>query len=181
MNIEAMADEILANIDSPKSEPKIVNSFKLPGKGRKLCPSCNIYVGARTQKCTCGYEFKIGSAPASTESKNSIWDEPLSDEDKRYIRAIGCGKGGIVIHVGAGAPPADLKMCDEQSVRDFCEDIVAAGLKDGKLYMPRAMKNFMRHVIGERAITNQYTDKYIDKWYADKVASTMEVISDESL
>jgi hypothetical protein len=180
MNIEAIANEILEGLDKSKAA-KPANTFKLPGKGRKLCPQCKVYVGARTQQCECGYEFIIGSAPASTVAKNEAWDEPLTDEDKRYIRAIGAGRGGRVVHVGAGAPPADLKMCDEQSVRDFCEDIVAAGLKDNKLYMPRAIKNFMRHVIGERAITNQYTDVYIDKWYSDKVASTMEVISDESL
>jgi hypothetical protein len=171
MNVNV--DELMADIlESKTVSDKKVNKYSLPGRGRKQCPDCQSYIGVRTQNCECGHEF-VFNENGENPVVSKYDDPPLSDEDNRYVLAIGCGKGGRVVHVGAGAPPAELKMCDEQSVRNFCEDIVAAGYKDGKIYMPRAIKNFMRHVIGDRAITNNFTDVYIDKWYDDKVASTM--------
>ena len=34
-----------------------------PGAGRKLCPGCEKYIGARNRKCSCGHEFKSAPAP----------------------------------------------------------------------------------------------------------------------
>lgn len=33
-------------------------TYNSPGKARKQCPECNIYVHARNLECVCGYKFK---------------------------------------------------------------------------------------------------------------------------
>ncbi len=174
MDIDNMANEILENIEN-KPAAKKQNVYVRAGKGRKLCPDCGSYVGVRTSFCECGHEFIKGqSTNASTADKNSQFEEPLSDEDKRYIRAIGCGKGGRVIYAAAGECPAKLLGIDYESVSNFCDDVVFSGFALGKIYMPGAIKNWARHVITLPETVEKVADM-IDQWYDAKVISTMGI------
>ena len=172
MNAEELIDEILGSLDK-KSVSK--NVYVCAGRGRKPCPKCGNYVGVRSSLCECGHEFVKGQTTVATADKNKAFEEPLSDEDKRYIRAIGCGNGGRVIYTGAGKPPAKLTGIDYESVSEFCDNVVFAGIANGKIYMPGAIKNFARHVVGDTAMSMVTISDYIDDWYSGKVASTMGI------
>lgn len=39
------------------AQAKTIKTWKKGGKGRKQCPSCNIYVAARSGECVCGHNF----------------------------------------------------------------------------------------------------------------------------
>jgi hypothetical protein len=48
-----------------------IKVFDAPGRGRRPCPSCGVYVGVRTPICICGYNFdtkKKGKPPVSIAS-----------------------------------------------------------------------------------------------------------------
>jgi hypothetical protein len=51
----------LDNFEALTSIPKIVKKEKKTsdkaGRGRKQCPSCNIFIGVRTLTCECGFSF----------------------------------------------------------------------------------------------------------------------------
>ena len=173
MNADELVNDVLGSLDK-KHAPKKQTVYVRAGKGRKPCPSCGNYVGVRTLLCECGHEFVIGaSASATTADKNSAFEEPLSDEDKRYIRAIGCGKGGLVIYTGAGVSPARLNSQDCEAVCDFCDQVVFDGMGKGKIYMPSAIKSFARHAAGDTDMCMETVADLIDDWYESKVESTL--------
>jgi hypothetical protein len=175
MNIEALAEELLNDLDVEQSDVRSINTFKSPGRGHKLCPKCNVYVGVRAKRCACAHEFKAGEKTQTNTNKNSAYDEPLTDEEKRYLTAIGLGKGGRVIHVGAGESPAQLMGITQEHINDFCETVISYGLTQDKLYMPRAIKNWARSMLS-LDITIQNVHNMIDVWYGNKVASTIGVV-----
>ena len=170
MNIDALADSLIGDIDKKGKVVKLPTKYVMPGRGRKQCPECQVYVGVRTQECECGHEFvpEDRKTPAA-----QVLEEPLSDEDKRYVRAIGCGKGGRIIYAGSGPCPATLRGVAFTDVSTFCDDVVFAGMAQGKIYLPKAIKCWVRHIIGDKAESLTSIYYYIDKWYDEKVVSTM--------
>lgn len=185
VDVNAMADELLNNVGKAKSiSSGKVNKYSLPGKGRKECPDCKIFVGVRTSKCECGHVFgfkdPVKVVPIKVEDKNEKFSIPVSDEDRRYAVAVGLSKGCTMVFAGAGKCPATFRAVDsnlnprnpQDIVRDFCEDVVADGVKDKKLYMPPAIKNWLAAFV-DRNDKPELFD-IVDQWYDDKVRKTME-------
>ena len=56
------------NVKFTKAKIKNVKKHETPSKGRKECKGCRLYVGVRTFKCDCGYDFKTGIQEESTYS-----------------------------------------------------------------------------------------------------------------
>ena len=154
---------------------KLPTQYKLPGKGRKLCSQCGNYVGVRTFVCECGHEFIKGEnkTPITSEQKNSQFDEPLSDEDRRYALAVGLSKGCVVVHAGSGWCPSRLQTTDYKGVSQFCEDIMAHGVVNRKLYLPSAIKRWIRDTVPPDDEDYKYVSDMVDQWYNEKVNSTM--------
>lgn len=175
MNIENLANEILGSVDRKKVvKPRI--KYHRAGKGRKNCPKCDAYVGVRTLICECGHEFVKGETKAvpSAAEKNSKFEEDISDENCRYALAVGLLHGCRLVYAGSGPCPAHLATSDPEdfrSIKQFCEDIVSAGIPDKKLYMPSAIKNWLATLV-ERSENSQLFD-LVDDWYTEKVESTM--------
>jgi hypothetical protein len=84
----------------------------VPGRGKKQCPKCERYLGVRSAKCDCGYEFprkeKGTGEPLPTQTsligfietigKVKSWGEPYKTWDdarnavkgvQEIIRAVG--------------------------------------------------------------------------------------------
>ena len=177
MNIDNLANDILNSVDR-KKPVKPRSKYHRAGKGRKHCPNCDVYVGVRTLICECGHEFVKGESKPfqSVAEKNQRFAEPISDEDLRYALALGLTHGCTMVYAGAGPCPARLGSTnpqDLQSVYQFCEDIVSAGIANKKLYMPSAIKNWLASLI-ERS-GNETLFNLVDDWYNKKVESTMGV------
>lgn len=51
-----------------------IKKFDGPGKGRKECPKCHSFIGARTSECECGYSFESKSSQKE-ETKKSFFVE----------------------------------------------------------------------------------------------------------
>jgi hypothetical protein len=60
-------------------------------------------------------------------------------------------------------------------VAQFCDDIAAHGVVNKKLYLPSAIKRWIRDTIPPDDEDYEYVCKLVDQWYNDKVASTMGV------
>jgi hypothetical protein len=45
------------------AQAKTIKTWTKGGKGRKQCPSCNIYVAARSNECVCGHQFGQAQLP----------------------------------------------------------------------------------------------------------------------
>lgn len=184
VDIENLANQLLNNVGKNKVTNKKITKFSLPGKGRKMCSSCGSYIPVRTQECECGHVFgkkdPVKVVPISTADKNAKYDEPVTDEDRRYAIAAGLSRGCTMIYAGAGKCPAVLRSVDsdfnprdpQEVIREFCEDVVSAGIPDKKLYMPSAIKNWLAGFV-DRNNKPELFD-LVDRWYDERVASTME-------
>lgn len=53
-------------------------------RGKKQCPSCEVFVGSRLSACDCGYLF-----PESKQKKNP---KPFFKERKEFIKRMLCGE-----------------------------------------------------------------------------------------
>jgi len=63
-----------------QNEPKEVKTFTTPGKGRKLCPECKIYIGTANRICPkCNFDF-------STKKKEKVNKE--EEKETEVLSAI---------------------------------------------------------------------------------------------
>lgn len=180
INVDAFVNDVISGKNAAMN--KNVNKYSLPSRGRKQCPNCQAYVGVRLQKCECGYEFKKGQSVSQVQTateKNTQYEEPVSDEDRRYAMAVGLNNGCTIIYAGSGKCPAAFTTTDYKGIAQFCEDVVASGLKDKKLYMPEAIKCWIRGFIDVDDEDYGYVCKLVDQWHEDRVKSTlgMEVVN----
>lgn len=85
----------------------LMGNVKIGGKGRKVCPNCNEFNGARTHICSCGYSFLDGSLnneKIETKTLATIFDGPGKGRKqchscKRYVgaRSLECPACGVLI------------------------------------------------------------------------------------
>ena len=47
-----------------------------PGRGRKQCPKCEIYVGVKTGICNCGHDFSEGTMRSQNPPEVMVYDGP---------------------------------------------------------------------------------------------------------
>jgi hypothetical protein len=166
------------NSKQKKAKSKVVKlptQYAIPGKGRKKCGGvgCSAYVGVRCLECdSCGYEFPVAEKKEKVVD-HTFDDVPITDEDKRYARAIGCGQGGRIVHVGSGHPPAFLNGTDKVSVDKFCYETAFSGLSDKKIYMPSAMKNWVGCTLERSGDDYKEVAALIDLWYDERVATSL--------
>lgn len=171
LNVDDLINDILG---SKSTKIKKMNKYSLPGRGRKQCPECKTYVGVRTQDCECGYKFNFNSSEDKPVA-SKYDDPPLTDDENRYIFAIGAGKGGRVVWTGAGESPAKLVGTDDKSVKQFCDDVVFSGMSDGKIYMPNAIRCWLRHTLGASSQSYKKAVAFVNEWYCAKIDSTKGV------
>lgn len=121
-------------------------TFDGPGKGKKKCQDCGVYVGVRTQYCQCGYDFdkRIGikNVPIVEEKKEILPAELIA-----YINGIKVNRPVVVIYATADKCPFQLVEFDKESVYSFCHDIVDYGITLGKLYTTAVIKSYIRNQV----------------------------------
>lgn len=109
-----------------KKEPTI---YTEPGRGRKLCSSCNIYVAARLRECPkCSQTIeKVAKAVDSVKRKLEKQEEEVVDEKAKYV--------GRLVFAPRGAPP--IKPDDD--IEHWCTQVFEDGLKDNITYSNEAL------------------------------------------
>ena len=95
-----------------------------PGRGRKLCPSCNKSPGVRSKVCQCGHEFVAKTVAKKLQIKvmtgtvSEVTQEPQPESNTpTYSR----NKGPVVI-IPNGVPPVKLEGTSIEVVRQWMID-----------------------------------------------------------
>ena len=164
MNIDSLADDILAGLDrQKKTKPR--TKFVKAGKGRKHCPKCDTYIGVRTQVCDCGYKFEKG---VTKKRQEAAVEPPVSDELIHYAMAIGA-PGGRVVYAGTGSPSVPLTEITQEAVFDYCNLVVHEGISQGQIYTVTCIKHYLQHQFGYN--TKEYKEAcvFVDDWYNEKI------------
>jgi len=56
------------------------------GRGKKTCPECNTELGARTLKCSCGYEFGVKKKESEPVKTTPLMDSKILVKAGKTIR-----------------------------------------------------------------------------------------------
>lgn len=124
---------------------EVVNTFKEGGRGRKQCPACKLYIGARVAKCACGHEFlKKESAPkADPKPSDAPAPKPTQETLPRVIPVDRHSYPNGTVCVPAGKPPVNLTGSDEGAVLKWAEEMRAVWEKRGQLLSAEALFYFV--------------------------------------
>lgn len=162
------------------TQPKDIATYDTGGVGRKQCPSCKKFVGARGMKCACGYDFKNHIAqsgevvePAvapSKKSENDKWrdvaEEGLVLEFAKAVGAANC----TVVYAPSGPSPIKLSAKNDASFRMFCEALVEYGIENKQLYSPRALRCFGKQFMSQDSKDYYNFYVFVTKYVNDKIA-----------
>ncbi len=64
-----------------------VETFKEGGRGRKQCPSCQKFIGARNSVCACGHKFEVKASSNGKRKASKAPTDPM--EVIRKVREFG--------------------------------------------------------------------------------------------
>lgn len=121
--------------------------FTEGGKGKKLCPNCNKYAGAKSKVCpNCQVEF------IKKEAKEIDIDDILDDianlEEEKPVkkldRDIVASYTGSLIYTPSGECPFKIKDETQEGVIDWCRKIYQYGLDNNKTYTKNAIEYWFR-------------------------------------
>ena len=115
--------------------PTEIKTYDEGGRGKKQCPSCEKYVGARNAVCACGHEFKkvtsVTASPVPKHAPKSVGaaaapvrrtvqrDEPQEYTPGRHVFCTVRQRTAIP----AGACPHKLNGTDIQTVEEWAEKV----------------------------------------------------------
>lgn len=146
----------------------IFNDFLKPkqsaGRGRKQCPECELYVGVRTYKCECGYQF-VDKVPKKEQEQK---EDEATDEERLYAMCIG-SHGGRFIYTSRGSAPVQLTDITLETICNYCEEVVFKGLDEGNIYTIQAIKNYLQHQLEYNSKEYKQACGYVDQWYNEKL------------
>ncbi len=119
-----------------------------PGRGRKGCPECGIYVGVRTMKCQCGFSWTLRKASEKNEDGVQMDGKPIR-------------KGFSLVHAPPGLCPHELGSIETTAVRDWLAKLVRHHETKKELIKPYAAKYYAR------LFYNVFSDEYFQ--LSDKI------------
>jgi hypothetical protein len=139
--------------DEPVKEvvaEKTIRTFDGPGRGRKQCDSCGIYIGVRTKVCSCGHNFlrkkpKVVEVRKKRVARKGASPEPETEVESDDVVVIPRGFTTNVI-APAGKCPVQLKGMDKETVEEWATKVRSYGEKSGDYYSTEALKYFVRYV-----------------------------------
>jgi hypothetical protein len=130
----------LAKVEEPPITESNIQTYDEGGRGRKQCPKCKKYIGARNVICACGYEFKGKGQDKVAE----VCEESVQTKAARiHLSAIDCKS---VVWVPAGKPPVQLNGTDESDLVNWTYDIRRAYADKNNAYLSlNALKYWLRN------------------------------------
>jgi hypothetical protein len=107
-------------------------------------------------------------------------DEVCPSEVEKYARHVYHGKGGVIVYAAAGPCPAKLSDISEETVYDFCEEIVAYGITNRRVYTIDAIKSWAVSKYGRYSDEGELILGLIDEWYSEKMENALDMDEIES-
>ncbi len=133
-------------------------------RGKKRCPDCSAFVGVRTYKCECGYQF----VDKKTKAEQRQQADCATEEERLYAMCIGAN-GGRLVYAASGRPAARLAYVTYDAVVDYCEMVVYEGKQNRQIMTPKAIKNYLQHQFGYNSEEYRQACVLVDQWYSEKI------------
>lgn len=131
-----------------------------PGRGKKLCPHCNRYIGVVSKICKlCGSDLQEGIV----KPKKPVTSSTDKEERKSYF---GRGSyvlcpGGQSLQIGLGAK---LKSLDPEEIASWADKVLGLGESHGINYSPTALRYFLRYFYDINSKEYQVAKNHLNEW-----------------
>jgi len=147
----------------------VTKTYDVGGKGRKECPSCHKFVGARNHNCACGHEFITGESMGGKKKDVDQLDPKL----QLFAARMGFRGSGICY-----APSLDrvklkteLVSLDYNGICEFCDTVIDEyGNESNTLLGPEGLKYLGRYYLELRDENLEFFNAGVDEWYANIIA-----------
>lgn len=139
---------------------QLTKTYDGPGRGRKLCPACNTYIGVRNEQCNCGHIFVKG------ETKPTDIEDTPTRSVQMFAFRMGFSNGRIC------TTPADkfdtqLDSLSQNGVVKFCDDAIEEYEKKRQVLLsPDAIKYLGRYHLKLEGDELELFKMYVDEWFA---------------
>ncbi len=136
---------------TPVIEKSEVRVFDGPGRGRKQCDSCGIYIGVRTKKCACGHVF-TRKKKLRVEVKKKVTRTGVAPEEEvtevetvadTKVRMPSGYKNNVI--APAGKCPYPLKSTDKEAVIAWTNKLREFGAERGDYFSTSAIQYYARY------------------------------------
>ena len=114
-----------------------IKTHDAPGRGKKQCPQCKIYIGVRNRVCVCGHEFV-----AAQKKSTSMAQAPKKQEAKPVFNRKDFFS--TTISTPAGKCPANLADTDYETVKEWSGKILRHGEAKNVVYAVSALRYWAR-------------------------------------
>lgn len=155
--------------EAGEKKDKQVKTFDGPGRGRKQCPECNIYLGVRNKVCLCGHEFKKrDKAPVKAKKAKVVEEESDTSNEKVIVPNTNRSYKEIVF-APAGKPSVPLNSFDEEVVLDWASKVRSNGLDHEIYYSTSAIIYYLRYYTSVFSDDFARAKSLIREWDKDEV------------
>ena len=114
-----------------------IKTHSTPGRGKKQCPECKVYLGVRNGKCICGHEFVPVQKKVLPKKEAPEGQEPKPDFNRKDFFST-------KISTPAGKCPANLVDTDYETVKEWAGKILRHGEAKNVVYSARALRYWAR-------------------------------------
>lgn len=128
-----------------------------PGRGKKYCPKCTNYIGARQKICNCGFEFNGQTFKPPQE----LTAEQLA-EQAYAIKHL--SEKCRLIYTPSGKCPVKLLSLSEEDIYDWCDSVIDLGLKNRLLYYTTALIYWLREFVDINSVEYKLARKTVQNW-----------------
>jgi hypothetical protein len=144
--------KVFPNQSAIKAEPVAVKNFEGPGRGRKQCPSCEIYIGVRSKECPgCNHSFqrkpKVKVVCTSIDKERKIQRRRVTrkgmtpDENKGAYSST----PRSLVWTPSGKCPIKLESADKETVVAWMAKVREYGMKANDYFTSEALRYYVRY------------------------------------
>lgn len=142
----------------PVTDAKPVATFTEGGKGRKQCPTCNVFVAALSRKCACGHEFVFKPKRQSVEIEDEV-DEEVPEEvmPNKAVKKLTPASFKKRTAIPSGECPHKLTGNDKPTITDWGLKVRGVYAARGEFLMLTGLIYFMGYFYDRNRDIKGYT------------------------
>ncbi len=146
----------------------LVPTYSEGGRGRKECPACKKFVGARVHDCACGHNFVEGE----TKTNVAKQAEPIDRDISLFATNFG-SEVRTICYTPSDCSRLKVKLTDlsANGIVLFCDSVIDEYLnRNGALLTPDAIKYLGRYYLELSQDDLAFFELGVDEWFSTLIA-----------
>lgn len=137
-----------------------MKTYNEPGKARKQCPNCNVYVHVRSIMCVCKHVFRKPKNEADLSNREATLNGYQEVDKQHSSSTIKYSSQAKTVTTPAGECPYQIMGESKSDIFNWCDNIFQHGLKNGIFYTDEAICYWL--CVEDK----QELQNYVREWYS---------------